>query len=112
MINFETDNLLKSLRHSIDLLVKAIDQAGETLSQKPNISLNSIRRLQQYKDITNKQKTIVNEMYNLIERKEYSKVYMEVQRVNALSAFIRDDAVDLISEMSGNPNKLNRPEGH
>lgn len=112
MIDIVASDLLQKLNHSIDLLVKAIDQAGETLSQKPNIPLHTIKRLQHYKEITSKQRNIVSEINAIIENKQFDKLWMEIQRVNALSNFIRDDAADLINDISPNPVKMYRPDGH
>lgn len=112
MIDIVAGDLIQKLNHSIDLLVKAIDQAGETLGKKPHVPLNTIKRLQHYKEITTKQRKIVDDIISILENKQFDQLWMEIQRVNALSNFIREDAVDLINDISPNPVRLYRPDGH
>lgn len=103
---------LRRLCRSINDLEKAVQTARITLSKKPACPRTTFDRLDVYLTIIEKQRDIIPDIVRLMQSDPKDELFMAIRRVNALSEMVRDDARDLLAEISSSPVKPERPDPH
>ena len=92
-----TEVLVSKLMESFDDLDKCISITKDVLSQKDNIPLEVINRIEQYSDIVTKQRTLTSDLKKYIDSQDWDEVTRHVKIINGLSAMIRDDAQAILA---------------
>lgn len=77
------------LEHSIDATVKV-------LKAKDNVPADVWTRVECYREMVGKQKAMIPGLKDALLNKDYKSVGTYVQKINALSSMIRDDARDIL----------------
>lgn len=94
-------NQIDKVRKGILDLKAQIDQTAAHLSSRPGIPKHVIDRVSQYRGVTDKQIAVLEELLldlgdpSLSTKGRTLKLSGAVTRINALSAFVKDDAQEL-----------------
>lgn len=90
--------ILDRLTKSIDELESAIEKAGEAAREHGRDGLQG--RLDSYREACCHQRELVQELKGFIQRDELDSIFPIVEKINGISALVRDDAK---SVLNGNP---------
>ena len=89
--------LVDKLLQSFDELDRCIELTSDVLSKKQGVPGDVLSRIDQYKDIVYKQRSLASELKVHIENQNWTEVSRYVRLINGLSAMIRDDAQEILA---------------
>ena len=92
-----TNPLVDKLLSSFSDLERSISVTKQSLSDKPGVPEDVLKRLDQYLDMVLKQKLIADELRAQIEKGNWDGVARNVKVINGLSAMIREDAQQILA---------------
>jgi hypothetical protein len=93
--------LLDKLLRSFDELDRCISVTKQVLSTKDGVPADVLKRVEQYSDIVNKQRSLADDLKSFLDREDWTEVNRHVRLINGLSAMIRDDAQAILATAQG-----------
>lgn len=111
-MSFENTNngLVKRLTQAISELEGAIIAATDTIRSKPQCPSEAIERLRRYMLIVEQQRNAIPRIVELISKPETDELRLEINRINALSEMVRDDAKELLTFLANPLANTYRPD--
>jgi hypothetical protein len=98
--NSDGQGIVNRLFASFSELEQAIQSARKTLSERPSVPAEVLRRIESYDEILAKQRTLANSLCSHIDDGNWDEVSRHVGLINGLSAMIRDDARAILAALS------------
>lgn len=111
-MNFENTNngLVQRLTQAISELESAIIAATDTVRSKPQCPSEAIERLRRYMLIVEQQRSAIPRISELVSKPQPEELRIEINRINALSQMVRDDAKELLAGLVNPAAKTYRPD--
>lgn len=106
----QKSEVLKRLSQAITELEEAVYAAKDVIENKPEYPMAAIERLDHYLTIVEQQRGCLLAISDLMDEKNFEALTLEVQKINGLSAMIRDDARELLGVLANPELKVARPD--
>ena len=98
------ETLVSNLEDSLHEL-RGIIYSTKTIFDKKEDKNNIIQRLESYEDMVTKQLEILPGLLDDILNNRFNEVTLKVKKINAISTFIKDDAMEILGQKSNNDLK-------
>lgn len=86
------------LHKSFDKLEHCISVTEDVLQRRSEVPAEVLCRIKQYNEIVTKQRNLANELKSHLDSQNWAEVTRHVKLINGLSALIREDAQELLSD--------------
>ncbi|MCB0345330.1 MAG: hypothetical protein KDD66_09430 [Bdellovibrionales bacterium] len=93
-------SIVKKLFDSIAELERSVDLAKRAFASSAIVRNDLLDRVNQYDSVLHKQRQLVSQLTDCVEREDWPEVTRHIKLINGLSSLIHEDARSLIAEIS------------